>query len=630
MWESKDRIKKLINWDKPPKNGDGAWHAKIRLIEPDGEEFTKTLQSIPTTRKLSERESPREIIDLDHFYGTSKLEYKFQDQENSEDIFSFGSALEDFICVVFVLDRNISIQKKSIREHDRRVLQDYLLKIDSRLNKGEGLSDDLPNHAKTFHDLGVIDRTIPVDLAQKAKVKWAIEGDENSKFFYGIVNKKRRQQAIKGILVDGEWIDNPDRVKREFYNHFTNRFSAPYWSRVLMEGIFPKCLGADSSHDLDGNISNDEIKKAEQALLFKVDFQNAFNSVRWDHLDDILALVLVNGSPTDEFLFHRGLRQGDPLSPFSFILVMESLHVAFQWVIDRGMFVHILVGKNNLLPISHLFYADDAMFIDFQSMANSFGCLANNLPFTYLGVKVAANMASINLGNEDIQKVTSKLSKWKAISLSVGGRLTLLKLVLGSLPTYYMTLFKAPDGVLSHLEWLHNSFFLGAKMDERKMTWVCSRKVMAQKQYGGLGLNVIKAIHGSNGSIDQPPLTCTGCSTWIMIHKAVANLKSKGMDILGLFNLDLQKDASVAKKFQNPDFATHLPGNRGLMVFSLQPPKAFLGSLVLLHVVPQNVESNKEARFKVQDLASGEIVSLNILSRTRKLGHSTRKLRSLL
>ncbi|GJT82517.1 MAK10-like protein [Tanacetum coccineum] len=56
--------------DKPPKNRDGAWHAKIRLIDPDGEEFTKTLQIIPTTRKLSERESPREIIDLDHFYDT--------------------------------------------------------------------------------------------------------------------------------------------------------------------------------------------------------------------------------------------------------------------------------------------------------------------------------------------------------------------------------------------------------------------------------------------------------------------------------------------------------------------------------------------------------------------------------
>nr|GEY83004.1 MAK10-like protein [Tanacetum cinerariifolium] len=70
IWESEDLIKKLINWDKPSKNRDGAWHAKIKLIDPDGEEFTKTLQSIPTTRKLSQKESLREIIDLNHFYDT--------------------------------------------------------------------------------------------------------------------------------------------------------------------------------------------------------------------------------------------------------------------------------------------------------------------------------------------------------------------------------------------------------------------------------------------------------------------------------------------------------------------------------------------------------------------------------
>ncbi|GJW71433.1 hypothetical protein Tco_0128350 [Tanacetum coccineum] len=70
MWESKDLIKNPINWDKPPKNRDGAWHAKIRLIDPDGEEFTKTLQSIPTTRKLSERESPEKIMTWTTFSDT--------------------------------------------------------------------------------------------------------------------------------------------------------------------------------------------------------------------------------------------------------------------------------------------------------------------------------------------------------------------------------------------------------------------------------------------------------------------------------------------------------------------------------------------------------------------------------
>ncbi|GJV54782.1 DNA-directed DNA polymerase [Tanacetum coccineum] len=73
MWESENLIRNPIKWDKPPKNGDGAWHAKIRLIDSDGEELIKTLQSVPTSRKLSEKEHPREIIDLDHFYDTLYL-----------------------------------------------------------------------------------------------------------------------------------------------------------------------------------------------------------------------------------------------------------------------------------------------------------------------------------------------------------------------------------------------------------------------------------------------------------------------------------------------------------------------------------------------------------------------------
>ncbi|GJT06165.1 MAK10-like protein [Tanacetum coccineum] len=70
MWESEDLINNLINWNKPPKNKNEAWHAKIRMTDPDEEEFIKIPQLIPTTRKLSKRESPREIIDLDHFYDT--------------------------------------------------------------------------------------------------------------------------------------------------------------------------------------------------------------------------------------------------------------------------------------------------------------------------------------------------------------------------------------------------------------------------------------------------------------------------------------------------------------------------------------------------------------------------------
>ncbi|GJU89406.1 RNA-directed DNA polymerase, eukaryota, partial [Tanacetum coccineum] len=354
------------------------------------------------------------------------------------------------------------------------------------------------------------------------------------------------------------------------------------------------------------NIFRDLMDMDNKAYVNLAQKAKAFDSVRWDHLDDILgklgfgnkwrgwirgcflsskALVLVNGSPTNEFHFHRGLRQGDPLSPFLFILVMESLHVSFQRLIDRGMFDHILFGKDNLVPISHLFYADDVnmqksslcgvgvLSSDIQSMADRYGCLATNLPFTHLGVKVGVNMSKINFWNEVVQKVTSKLSSWKAKTLSVGGRLTLIKSVLGAIPTYYMSLYKVPEGVLSHLESLRNSFFLGADVGERKITWVCWRKVMAHKQLGGLGLS---------GHLDCTISSPSGCFVWLGVLKAIAKLKSKGVDLLEFckkvigngyisnfwndkwlgnfclkekfhrcYNLEIQKDAYVAFKLSN-------------------------------------------------------------------------------
>nr|GFB12702.1 RNA-directed DNA polymerase, eukaryota [Tanacetum cinerariifolium] len=47
------------------------------------------------------------------------------------------------------------------------------------------------------------------DRIQKSKVKWAVEGYENSKFFHGIINKKRSQLAIRGVFVDGIWRSDP-------------------------------------------------------------------------------------------------------------------------------------------------------------------------------------------------------------------------------------------------------------------------------------------------------------------------------------------------------------------------------------------------------------------------------------
>nr|GEZ39629.1 RNA-directed DNA polymerase, eukaryota [Tanacetum cinerariifolium] len=100
------------------------------------------------------------------------------------------------------------------------------------------------------------------DAAQKAKVNWAIEGDENSKFFHGVINKRRSKLAIRGVFVSGDWYTNPSKVKEAFYDHFAAHFKQPSCSRLKLSMPFPNRLSPDQVGDLDNDISLDEIRNA--------------------------------------------------------------------------------------------------------------------------------------------------------------------------------------------------------------------------------------------------------------------------------------------------------------------------------------------------------------------------------
>ncbi|GJR22629.1 MAK10-like protein [Tanacetum coccineum] len=70
MWESENLVENNIDWNRLPKEGDDVWHIRIELIDLDGENFDRALQSIPTTRKLSLKENPSDILNLDHFHDS--------------------------------------------------------------------------------------------------------------------------------------------------------------------------------------------------------------------------------------------------------------------------------------------------------------------------------------------------------------------------------------------------------------------------------------------------------------------------------------------------------------------------------------------------------------------------------
>jgi hypothetical protein len=75
------------------------------------------------------------------------------------------------------------------------------------------------------------------------------------------------------------------------------------------------------------------------------------------------ASVLVNGSPTDEFSIERGLRQGDPLSPFLFLLAAEGFNVLMNAVVEAELFSGYGVGVSGEVRLTHLQFADDTIII---------------------------------------------------------------------------------------------------------------------------------------------------------------------------------------------------------------------------------------------------------------------------
>jgi len=73
--------------------------------------------------------------------------------------------------------------------------------------------------------------------------------------------KKRRQTAIRGLFIDGEWVTDPRRVK-DFVDFYGNLFAKPDWSRPSLLGEFPRVLDSAKRKLLEEMVSKEEIKKA--------------------------------------------------------------------------------------------------------------------------------------------------------------------------------------------------------------------------------------------------------------------------------------------------------------------------------------------------------------------------------
>lgn len=169
--------------------------------------------------------------------------------------------------------------------------------------------------------------------------------------------------------------------------------------------------------------------------------------------------------------------------------------------VAQGMFHGISLDSTNLV-ISHIFYADDAFFqgewnkknirnlirilrcfymvlslrinlltsnllgfrvahSEVSSLAYTTVCYMASLSFSYPGLPVGQSMVHVKGWETIIDNFSSSVSSWKVKMLSIGGRLTLIKVVLGSLCIYFFSLFRVPSTICHMLEICRSRFFWG-------------------------------------------------------------------------------------------------------------------------------------------------------------------------
>lgn len=282
---------------------------------------------------------------------------------------------------------------------------------------------------------------------------------------------------------------------------------------------------------------------------FKVDVKKAYDSVNWDFLIDLLHIfgfpvqlikwikecvttpsysINVNGETHGFFSGQKGLRQGDPLSPYLFTLVMQALSLIIKRRIEQdGRFNYH--PKCEELGISHLYFADDLFLFsagdpwsvqilkdsldEFGSVSglwpnegksNVFFCKVSrdnqllikdimgfqqgDLPVKYLGVP----LITTTLFHADylplIEKVNLRLMEWQNKWLSFAGRLQLAISVLSSMQVYWASVFILPVSVSKEIEKLIRNFLWGGPDMAKGKAKVAWKDVCLPKSEGGLGI----------------------------------------------------------------------------------------------------------------------------------------------
>lgn len=243
--------------------------------------------------------------------------------------------------------------------------------------------------------------------------------------------------------------------------------------------------------------------------------------------------ILINGHPTDPFNPKRGIRQGDPLSPYIFILCAEVLSGLINKEQRNGHITGVAIATN-APAISHLLYADDSILfcrakldeataimnvlktyqqasgqkvnMDKSEMIFSPNISSdfkrefhNKLPIKisssiqkYLGMPTHFGRSKEQDFNFIMDRIWKKLKGWKEKNMSFEGRAVHIRAVAQAIPTYIMSCFLLPKGLCCRIEKVVCSFWWGSTDLKKKIHWTKKDNLFKSKLEGGMGFKILR------------------------------------------------------------------------------------------------------------------------------------------
>ncbi|RVW83275.1 Transposon TX1 uncharacterized 149 kDa protein [Vitis vinifera] len=357
-------------------------------------------------------------------------------------------------------------------------------------------------------------------------------------------------------------------------------------------------------------IVDERRRSGEEGVVFKIDFEKAYDHVRWDFLDQVLEkkgfspkwrkwmsgclssvpyAVLVNGSAKADVLSRMLLRA-------------EERNMLEGFRVGRNR-TKVNLDKSNIYGIN----LDQAHL---SRLVETLECKASGWPILYLGLPLGGNPRAGGFWDPVIERISRRLDGWQKTYLSFGGRITLIQSCLTHMPCYFLSLFKLPASVAAKIERLQRDFLwsgIGEGKRDHLVRWdvVCKPKEIGSLGFGNSSLRnlallgkwlwsqmvTLLSLEGYYTSLSGVFLVYSVCGRkWgknLVLGRFVVGDQPLGTQYPRLFRVVLDKNIPISSVLgPTSPFSWNLNFRRNLTDSEIEDLEGLMRSLDELHLSP--------------------------------------------